>query len=364
MTKMTNPYREIRNIALTNVNKTVRKNFKRFRKAYRYIADLALYAKEEGVLFLDSHMYFIDDEDPMTGNLIWMVNMIADLLNPDCIEEIVTNRFFVREYEGIDALIYYVYAMGIMYIQRGVNSLVIEDFFNSFMPEEFIPEDSITHKYFDYIEKKIHKKNIEKIESNIELLTDEEKEELGKVKESLFSLSTDEWEMITSETGFDGWESIIQVLDMDTKILIDSHMNPGRVRKYMQNVWYLRKGEIKQWCDKYFADISKIKESLSTRMNLDAGILEILEMDKNDIGIVIKDEYYSNTKSFVPVALKGVSEPIVEKILDTVDKRTAMYIRDEIEYMGPVRVTDVLQAQKELSINVLGLQVAREIENC
>ena len=32
MTKMTNPYREIRNIALTNVNKTVRKSFKRFRK--------------------------------------------------------------------------------------------------------------------------------------------------------------------------------------------------------------------------------------------------------------------------------------------------------------------------------------------
>lgn len=41
----------------------------------------------------------------------------------------------------------------------------------------------------------------------------------------------------------------------------------------------------------------------------------------------------------------------------------ALTIRDEIEFMGPVRVTDIEKAQKELMANVLGFQVVRAIEN-
>lgn len=360
---MNDSYREIRNIALINVNETVKDNIHRFRKAYRYIADLSLHAKEEGLLFLDSHMDFIEDEDPMTENLIWMVYMVVDSFKPDCLEEIVTNRFLVREYKGIDALIFYVYAMGMKYIQCGVYPRVIEEFFNSFIPRELVPENSITHRYFDYVENKNIKKNAEKIESNLELLTDEENNYLCRVKESLYSLSDNEWKLITSDSGFVGWSSIIPLFDMPTRLLIDSHMNPGRVRKYMQNVWYLRKGDIKQWCDMYFTVIDEVKKELSNRMNVDDGIQKILEMDKSDIGTVIKEEYYSNTRSLTALALKGASEAIRERFLDTVDKRTAMYIRDEIEFMGPVRVTDIEKAQKELMAKVLGLQVARAIES-
>ena len=39
-----------------------------------------------------------------------------------------------------------------------------------------------------------------------------------------------------------------------------------------------------------------------------------------------------------------------------------MNIRDEIVFVGPVRITKVEQAQKELMANVLGLQVARAIK--
>ena len=360
---MINSYRDIRSIAIINVNETIKDNIQRFRKAYRYIADLSLYAKEEGLLFLDSHMDFIEDEDPMTENLIWMVDMIVDSLEPDCLEVIVTNRFLVRNYKGIDALIYYVYAMGIIYIQRGVNPLVIEEFFNSFIPEEFIPGDSISHKYFDYIETKTMRKNSEKIERIKELLTAEETEYVGKVRASLLSLSNDEWGLITAEAGFDEWGVFIPIFDMETRILIDLQMAPGRVRRYMWDVHMPKDGEIEKCCDMYFSVLNEIREENSKRVNLDDGILEILEMDKSDIGIAIKEEYYSSVKSYIPVALKGVSEPIVNRLLDTIDKRTAMYIRDEIEFMGPVRVTDIEKAQKEIMANVLGFQVARAIEN-
>ena len=39
-----------------------------------------------------------------------------------------------------------------------------------------------------------------------------------------------------------------------------------------------------------------------------------------------------------------------------------MNIRDEIVFVGLVRITKVEQAQKELMANVLGIQVARAIK--
>ena len=39
-----------------------------------------------------------------------------------------------------------------------------------------------------------------------------------------------------------------------------------------------------------------------------------------------------------------------------------MNIRDEMELMGPVTITKVEQAQKELMANVLGIQIARAIK--
>ena len=39
-----------------------------------------------------------------------------------------------------------------------------------------------------------------------------------------------------------------------------------------------------------------------------------------------------------------------------------MNIRDEMELMGPVRITEVEQAQKVLKMDVMGLEVARAIK--
>ena len=108
--------------------------------------------------------------------------------------------------------------------------------------------------------------------------------------------------------------------------------------------------------------IRDIREEQRRKMNADEVILEILEMDRKDIGTAIKEEYYSNTHNTIALALKGVTELVAERLLDSVDKRTAMYIRDEMELMGPVRITEVEQAQKVLKMDVMGLEVARAIK--
>jgi flagellar motor switch protein FliG len=55
------------------------------------------------------------------------------------------------------------------------------------------------------------------------------------------------------------------------------------------------------------------------------------------------------------VALKGAEEKLREKILGCMSSRAADSIRDEMEARGPMRLAEVLEAQKEV------LAVARRL---
>jgi flagellar motor switch protein FliG len=48
------------------------------------------------------------------------------------------------------------------------------------------------------------------------------------------------------------------------------------------------------------------------------------------------------------VALKGADEKLRERMLGCMSSRAADSIRDEIEERGPMRLAEVLEAQKEL----------------
>lgn len=56
------------------------------------------------------------------------------------------------------------------------------------------------------------------------------------------------------------------------------------------------------------------------------------------------------------VAIKGVSEDLVDFLCETMSKRGAEMLREDMEALGPVKIKDVEAAQKEI------LQVAREME--
>jgi flagellar motor switch protein FliG len=48
------------------------------------------------------------------------------------------------------------------------------------------------------------------------------------------------------------------------------------------------------------------------------------------------------------IALKGADEGIKEKVFKNMSKRAAELLRDDLEARGPVRVSDVETAQKEV----------------
>ncbi|MDI6703072.1 MAG: flagellar motor switch protein FliG [bacterium] len=56
--------------------------------------------------------------------------------------------------------------------------------------------------------------------------------------------------------------------------------------------------------------------------------------------------------SDLALALKGVEEKIKDKIFNNMPKRAAAMLRDELEYLGPVRARDVEEAQQKI-VNII-----------
>lgn len=77
----------------------------------------------------------------------------------------------------------------------------------------------------------------------------------------------------------------------------------------------------------------------------------LIDVDEKNLGMLLR-----NVESDVlVVALKGADERLREKILGCMSSRAADSIRDEMEARGPMRLAEVLEAQKEV------LAVARRL---
>jgi flagellar motor switch protein FliG len=61
------------------------------------------------------------------------------------------------------------------------------------------------------------------------------------------------------------------------------------------------------------------------------------------------------------MALKGASEDLKEKVLKNMSKRAADLLREEMEYLGPVRLSNVEQMQQQIVDVVRRLEDAGEI---
>ncbi len=79
----------------------------------------------------------------------------------------------------------------------------------------------------------------------------------------------------------------------------------------------------------------------------------------NDKGIQsVLNEVENDTLS---LALKTASQELKDKILKNMSERAAQMIQEEMQYMGPVRVADVEQAQQKIVDIVRRLEDAGEI---
>jgi len=84
---------------------------------------------------------------------------------------------------------------------------------------------------------------------------------------------------------------------------------------------------------------------------------DILKLDDKSVQLVLREV---NTQDLA-VALKGASEELKQKIFNNMSKRAQQLLKDEIEFMGPVRVKDVEEAQQKIINIIRRLEEAGEI---
>jgi flagellar motor switch protein FliG len=84
---------------------------------------------------------------------------------------------------------------------------------------------------------------------------------------------------------------------------------------------------------------------------------DLLKLDDNAIRTLLK-EVDSNQWA---VALKGAGDGIKQKVLDNMSQRAAEMLKEEMEYLGPVRVSDVETMQQQIVDSVRRLEDAGEI---
>ena len=125
-------------------------------------------------------------------------------------------------------------------------------------------------------------------------------------------------------------------------------------------------------------------ESVAEVLNLadratEKGILEALDAENPDLVesirrlmFVFEDILLVNDKGIQQVlkeiendelslALKTASEALQEKIFRNMSERAAQLIKEDMEFMGPVRVSDVEQAQQKIVDVVRRLEDAGEL---
>lgn len=84
---------------------------------------------------------------------------------------------------------------------------------------------------------------------------------------------------------------------------------------------------------------------------------DIIKLDDRSIQRVLRDV----DNSTLAVALKGSNEQVKEVVLRNVSKRLAEMVLEEIQFMGPVRIRDVEEAQQKIVAIIRKLEDAKEI---
>ena len=197
----------------------------------------------------------------------------------------------------------------------------------------------------DKIIKKALEENVSESEIAISPLTIEEKELLCGISAQLQTLSEEEWKIMVSSNGFYGFDKILPYLDEETKSLIKNYMNEYRYYVIMNEQGSVTKEE-------FIECKHELEEVIRRLRSKDKCILDdILKYSDAELQLILR--YIDNFT--LATALKGTKEEIVDCFLRNLSLRFKYMIQEEMEYMGPLRISEIEMAQKKI------LQIAQNL---
>ena len=324
--------KEIRERALVGVRKTVKENIDSFLEAYEWLMRFEHKARFEGVLALEYEVGFIPKDMPLCKEIGKMVRLVTDGVEPKFMAELMTLKFLSENYQGLDALLYFLYARGILLLQAGESSYIVEEMFNAVLPSDII---SFDRNYNIRIEEKR-----QKVEDIKNLLSEKEQKCLKNISNHLSELTDTEWDALVGIKGFYGFDKVVPYLDEKMQGLVKTHVNESRYYTIMQYPEIIQEEEIYQ-CE---AELEAMLIAIRTKAEPTGLLSDVLYRSDEEMKMLIA-ELENDT---IALALKGESEEISECFFRNMSLRLKYEIQDNMDYMGPVRMCDAMDAGRKI----------------
>lgn len=333
--------KEIREKILVNVKEVVKQNKEKIEDVYKRVMKLEHIARREGLLALEYEAEFIPKETPLCNEITEMIELVVDGTEPQIFEELMTIKFFaIHNYTEIEALLYFLYARSMLMIQAGMSPRLIEELFNAVIPNEVLT--------FERERMKAEEDKRQWITEWKSVMTEAENELLDSMSKQLLGLSEEEWKTVVSSKGFYGLDKVLPYMDEDMKALAKNYVNAYRYYVIMRSPSTVTKQELEE--------LDKELEKVISRMRGKEvkGILDdIQKCTDEEIQLLLRNV----DNLTLAVALKGSREETAECFYRNLSVRLRLLIQEDMEYMGPVRMCDVEEAEKKI------IEVAKNLLN-
>ena len=332
--------KEIREIILVDIKEIASRNKEMIKDAYERVMKLEHIARREGLLALEYEAEFMPKETHLCNQLIEMIELVVDGTDPQFLEEFLTIKFFATySYSGIDALIYYLYARSMLMLQAGMSPKLIEELFNAVIPEEVLT--------FKQERMKAEEQRKRKTDEWKNVMTELEKDLLNGMEEQLQNLSEDEWKIMVSSNGFWGFEKVLPYMAEATQVLAKKYMNDYRYYVIMRSTDTVRDQELLE----LKTELEKIIERMRGKEKEKSILDDIQKCTDEEIQLLLRN--IDNLT--LEVALKGAGKETAECFYRNLSLRLRRMIQEDMEYMGPVRMCDVEEAEKKI------IRIARNV---
>lgn len=137
-------------------------------------------------------------------------------------------------------------------------------------------------------------------------------------------------------------------------VVTDDYTNVGGIQAVVEILNNVDRGTEKNIIEALEVDDPELAEEIKRRMFV---FEDILILDNRAVQRTLREV---DTQDLT-LALKGASEEVQDKIFSNMSKRQSEMIKEDMEYMGPVRLRDVEEAQQRIVNTIRKLEDAGEI---
>ena len=137
-------------------------------------------------------------------------------------------------------------------------------------------------------------------------------------------------------------------------VVTEDYTNVGGIQAVVNILNNVDRGTEKNIIEALEIDNPELAEEIRRRMFV---FEDILSLDNRSIQRTLREVDNQD----LTMALKGASEDVKRRIFENMSKRQAEMVKEDMEYMGPVRLRDVEEAQQKIVNIIRKLEDAGEI---